>query len=151
MALTGMGPTEYWGRWSVGTDRVHIEGTKRAARVRDVPTLFPCAIYAGETLARPSITSSSFSRALRIASVATGIACSPYDLRRTFGNWMEQAGILRSRRKQYLGHAIGDVTERYERHEVAQHLLNDGAKLRAWIATSIESATERQPERGPNP
>jgi integrase len=140
MALTGMGPTEYWGRWSVKSDRVHIDGPKRESRVRDVPKLFPCVIYDRPTIERPAITLTSFNRALNIASIAAGIDCTPYDLRRTFGNWMEAAGILRSRRRQYLGHAIGDVSERYERHEVTQHLIEDAAKLRAWIAASIEAA-----------
>lgn len=130
-------------------DRVHIDGPKRDARVRDVPRLFPCAIHEGTTLARPAITSSSFSRALNIVSIATGIECSPYDLRRTFGNWLEAAQILRSRRKQYLGHSIGDVTERYERHEVAQHLNADGAKVRAWIAASIENAKQENAKQRP--
>ena len=37
MALTGMGAGEYWGRWDVMADRVRVSGTKRDARVRDVP------------------------------------------------------------------------------------------------------------------
>src|SRR6185437_7654606 len=35
MATTGMGCGEYWGRWSVMLDRVHIEGTKSEHYVRD--------------------------------------------------------------------------------------------------------------------
>lgn len=151
MALTGMGPSEYWGVWSVLGDRVHINGTKRESRDRDIPKIFPCAIYEGATLSRPAITFTSFARALNIARAASGIECAPYDLRRTFANWMEQAGILRSRRQQYMGHAAGDVTEIYERHEVMAHLAEDGAKLRAWIAASIESATKRHTEPRANP
>lgn len=144
MALTGMGPAEYWGRWSVDADAVHIAGTKREGRVRDVPKLFPCRLWGQPTLERPAITRHSFERALAIVRVATGIDCAPYDLRRTFSNWMEQAGVLRSRRKQYMGHSAGDVTERYERHEVTAHLIADGEKIRAWIDASIESANARQ-------
>lgn len=144
MALTGMGPTEYWGQWTVYAHHVHIQGTKRKDRNRMIPKLFPCAIYDGETIPRPAITLSSFARALNIVRVATGIEVAPYDLRRTFGNWLEQAGILRSRRQQYMGHAIADVTERYERHEVTPFLLDDGATVRAWIAASIENANARQ-------
>ena len=33
----------------------------------------------------------------------------------------------------YMGHAIGDVTELYERHELDAHLVRDAAKLREWI------------------
>jgi hypothetical protein len=39
MVATGMGPKEYWGRWEVRADRIHIDGTKRASRVRDVTTM----------------------------------------------------------------------------------------------------------------
>jgi hypothetical protein len=144
MALTGMGPTEYWGSWQSKFDRVHVNGPKREARDRDVPNLFPCAIYEGAEVPRPRVSAASFARALNIARVATGIECSPYDLRRTFGNWMEAAGVLRSRRKQYLGHEIGDVTERYERHEVTAHLLKDAEKVRQWIASN------RHTEADPN-
>lgn len=151
MALTGMGPTEYWGAWSVRDHHVHIDGTKRVARVRDIPKLFPCAIYDRPTLARPSITVASFARALHIARVATGIDCTPYDLRRTFGNWLEQAGILRSRRMQYLGHAVRDVTERYERHDVTRYLVEDGATIRKWLAANLgQRATAPKPEPSPS-
>ena len=36
MALTGMGPAEYFGKWELLADRVHISGTKRKGRDRDV-------------------------------------------------------------------------------------------------------------------
>jgi integrase len=150
MALTGMGPTEYWGQWSVRAHHVHIDGTKRASRVRDIPKLFPCALYDHETIPKPSITPTSFARALRIARVATGIDCTPYDLRRTFGNWLEQAGVLRSRRKQYLGHAVGDVTERYERHDVGRFLVEDAETVRTWIAANLRQR-ETAPKTEPSP
>lgn len=150
MVLTGMGATEYWGRWRVLLDRVHIEGPKQDARDRDIPKLFPCALFAGEAIPRPAITPTSFARALTIVRVATGIDCAPYDLRRTFARWMESAGIPRSRRKMYMGHAAGDVTEIYERHELTQYLKVDGETMRAWIASSIESANTSQPEQASN-
>jgi integrase len=150
MALTGMGPAEYWGRWTLLDDRVHIDGTKRKDRVRDIPRLFPCVALGIHDIAPPAISRASFARALSTVSIATGIACSPYDLRRTFGNWIEQAGIMRSRRKQYLGHALGDVTECYERHEVTRHLVADGAKVREWIAESLSSGGTPSPEARPN-
>src|SRR5438094_859233 len=44
MCCTGMGPSEFWGEWSVREDRVRIVGTKRPGRRwgsegRDVPLL----------------------------------------------------------------------------------------------------------------
>jgi hypothetical protein len=32
-----------------------------------------------------------------------------------------------------MGHAAGDVTSLYERHEIDAHLIADAAKMRAWI------------------
>ena len=119
MATTGMGAGEYWGRWSVLLDRVHIEGTKRESRVRDVPLIFPPAV--------PRIHRRTFEDKLR---ERTSRAMTPYDLRRTFANWMEQAGIIRTRRKLYMGHSAGDTTGLYELHEVSAFLAADGATLR---------------------
>lgn len=124
MATTGMGCGEYWGRWSVMLDRVHIEGTKsehyvRDTRVRDVPLVLAPAV--------PRMHRRTFEDKLRDR---TGRAMTPYDLRRTYSNWMEAAGILRTRRKLYLGHSAGDVTGGYELHEVSAFLAEDGKILR---------------------
>jgi integrase len=121
MATTGMGAAEYWGRWSVQADRVHIEGTKRDARVRDVPLVMRPAV--------PSMHRRTFENKVRDRSTAFTV----YDLRRTFANWMESASIPRTRRKLYLGHAAGDVTGMYELHEVREFLAADAAKLRALL------------------
>lgn len=48
-----------------------------------------------------------------------------YDLRRTYSNWMEAAGILRTRRKLCMWHSAGDVTGGYELHEVSAFLAED--------------------------
>ena len=55
-----------------------------------------------------------------------------YDLRRTYANWLEAAGIARTRRRLYMGHSAGDVTGLYELHEVAASLADDAKKLRAF-------------------
>jgi integrase len=128
MALTGMGPTEYFsGRWENQGDRVHIDGTKRAGRVRDVPLIDP--------IARPQVSYVAFRKAL---AGVTGKSVTPYDLRRSFANWMEAAGIPRTRRKAYMGHGAKDITDLYERHEVEAYLAGD-AKL---LAQYIYGATE---------
>ena len=95
-------PKEYWGEWTCRQlpPHVHIEGTKRARRVRDVP------LWAG-VLRGPVRSRSAFRAAWdRHLGDKFGI----YDLRRSFAVWMEDAGIPRSRRKLYLGHSAGDVT-----------------------------------------
>jgi integrase len=66
----------------------------------------------------------------------TARAITPYDLRRTYANWMEAAGVPRTRRRLYLGHGAGDVTGLYELHEVAAHLAADASLLRAFLGLS---------------
>lgn len=122
MATTGMGAGEYYGRWSVLLDRVHVEGTKTEHRERDVPLLLPPAV--------PRMHRRTFEDKLR---QRTSRAMTPYDLRRTYANWMEAAGILRTRRKLYMGHSAGDITGGYELHEVSAFLAEDGRSLRQFI------------------
>lgn len=122
MALTGMGPGELWGSWSQEKDRIHIRGTKRSGRVRDIPLVRP--------ISRPTRTYRSFLVALGKASGETVL---PYDLRKTFATWMEEAPIPRTRRKLYMGHGATDVTDLYERHDVERFLKEDGERLRAFL------------------
>jgi integrase len=121
MATTGMGQAEYWGRWSVKADRIHIAGTKRDARDRDVPLVLRPAV--------PAMHRRTFENKVR--ERVPGITV--YDLRRTYANWMESAGIPRTRRRLYMGHAAGDVTGLYELHEVTAFLADDAATLRAML------------------
>ena len=120
MALTGMGPKEYWGKWEVLEDRVVIYGTKRKARMRSVP-------IAGN-IVRPTRVPDVFKRNLRRY---TNI--QPYDLRRSYATWMEGAGIPRTRRRLYLGHAEKDVTDRYERHDITEFLVGDAKRLTLFL------------------
>ncbi len=121
MATTGMGAGEYWGRWSVESDRVHIAGTKRKGRVRDVPLVRAPAV--------PSMHRRTFEDKVRERVPAITV----YDLRRTFANWLEAAGIPRTRRKLYLGHGAGDVTGLYELHEVRAFLATDAVSMKAYL------------------
>lgn len=132
MAMTGMGPGEFWGRWESAPDRVTIHGTKRKGRKRAIPLL--------AAIGRPGATYRAFAQAL--GKVLDG-RYSPYDLRRTFSHLMEEAGILRTRRKLYMGHGAADVTDLYERHEVDAYLARDGETLRAYLTKA------RTPEAHP--
>lgn len=67
----------------------------------------------------------------------------PYDLRRTYANWLEAAGIPRTRRKLYMGHAVGDITGMYELHEVQNHLAADAAKLTSYLDHEADLAKLR--------
>lgn len=151
MALTGMNPKEFHGEWKVLEDRVHIGGTKRPGRVRDVPLLFPSKLWGDWRLNQhPSVSQRVFAKAFRLAADHAGIPCTPYDLRRSFANWMESAGIPRTRRQLYLGHGARDITDLYERHEVDAFLKDDGAKLRAWIDAQLAAPAIPLPEKSPD-
>lgn len=148
MALTGMNPKEYAGTWIAAADRVRISGTKREGRVRDIPKAFPSALWPHNKLAAPSVGQKNYWRWFREATQVAGIAATPYDLRRTFANWMESAGIPRARRRLFLGHSAADITDLYEQHEVTRYLIEDGAKLRAWINAQLTPGPT--PEARPN-
>jgi hypothetical protein len=125
MALTGMGPKEYWGSWQATADRVHIEGTKRESRVRDVPLLY--------ALQPPATTRSAFTQRWRRSK----LGCVIYDLRRSYSVWLEEAGISYSRRQSYLGHGAKSVTDRYTQRELGSWLEQDGRRLRLWIEREL--------------
>lgn len=126
MALSGMGPEEYWAGWHNLSDRIHIDGTKRGGRVRDVPLV--------RRIATPYATKKAFAEALKDLDLP--FAVRPYDFRRTYATWMEAARIPRTRRRMYMGHGKKDVTDSYEEHEVAQFLTGDAEKLRGFVGAT---------------
>jgi hypothetical protein len=124
MALTGMLPHEMWGQWTqYGYQRLHIHGTKRVGRKRDVPSVRP--------IERPGRLYKPFLKAIKEASDDTVL---PKDLRNTYSNWLQKAGIPRVRRKIYYGHGKTDVSDIYEWEEVQEFLRTDGDRLRAYLA-----------------
>jgi len=125
MATTGMSLKDYWGRWEIRADRVHIYGTKRQGRDRDIPLVRRPDL--------PPITRDRFEKIFhkRFAGVIT-----PYQLRRTYAQWMEEAGIPRTRRLLYMGHGVRDVTDLYERYQINEFLATDTAKLAAFLKSS---------------
>lgn len=128
MALTGMGPKEFWGKWeALDAGRLRIHGTKRKGRKRLIPLVEP--------IARPTVHPKTFE--LAVARVSGGKR-SPYDFRRTFAHLMEEAGIPRARRILYMGHGGRDVTDLYEQVEVDHYLAEDREKLRAYLARVTE-------------
>lgn len=122
MATTGMHAKELWGKWETRAASVLVLGTKRRGRRREVPLVLAPAT--------PAMHSQNFAKGLRIR---TNKGCTPYDFRRTYANWLEAAGIPRTRRRLYLGHGAKDVTDLYEVHEVQQFLTEDAEKLRAFV------------------
>jgi len=122
LVTTGMGAKEYWGEWAVEEDRIHILGTKRESRNRQIPKV-------AEPVPPPFSRFMFESRFRR----RTGRAVVPYQLRGTYVNWLEDARVTRSRRMMYLGHSAGDTTAKYERHEVSGFLGGDAALVREYL------------------
>jgi hypothetical protein len=130
LCCTGMIASEYWGVWHARRDHVQIHGTKRAARNRSVPLVAP--------LERPACTRRELSAAL------TKLGLESYDARRAYAHWMEETGsIPRARRKLYLGHDVGDVTDLYEMGELSRYLREDGLGLREYIITHSRTLSQR--------
>lgn len=129
MAYTGMGWSEYTGHWNVHPDRIQIFGTKRKGRKRLIPTppRFPHVVTMSYKVFRAELAK------------ASGGTVRPYDLRRTYANWLEAAGVPRTRRKMYLGHGASDVTDLYERHEVERFLAEDAERLRRFVGATEKS------------
>jgi integrase len=122
MVTTGMGAKEYWGKWETRADRIHVHGTKRSGRLRDIPLARRPAV--------PRLSRDRFEKRFR---ERIGTQFTPYQLRRTYSQWLEAAGVPRTRRRMYMGHGVRDVTDLYEQHEVTTYLVEDAAKLAAYV------------------
>jgi integrase len=122
MLFTGMSWSEVNGEWWEENDRVSIKGTKRKGRVRIVPLIQP-------NLSRPRRKIKAF----RIALKKVREDITTHSFRRTFADWMSDAGIPRIRRIMYMGHGNTDMTDRYERAQVAAFLREDAELIRAFI------------------
>ena len=129
MAVTGMGPKEFWGRWVVEANGVRIFGTKREGRKRVVPIV-------DREIEKPTVRYRAFQVAL---AKATKEAIEPYDMRRSFSTWMEDADVQRTHRKIYMGHGPKDVTDIYERKDIERFLVEDSEKLRKYVFGATEA------------
>ena len=125
MATTGMHAEELWGEWSTKPDRIHVEGTKRRGRVRDIPLVRRPSV--------PRIHRRTFENGVRERGKRS---IQVYDLRRTYSHWMEEAGIPRTRRRLYMGHGVKDVTDLYENAEVTRFLAEDAERMCRFLGLS---------------
>ena len=136
LCCTGMGPDEYFGdKWRVEDGVLHVLGTKRRGRNRLVPLLV--------TPEPPMLAYWGFREALR----RSGLGVAPYDARRTFANWMEQAGLWETHQQAYMGHGARTVTDLYRWHDVTRFLERDRRKLLAFIG-GISGGTGKTPKAG---
>jgi integrase len=137
-------PRPGWGRRSTGRTGtrnwpIASSSTARSARGRDrtVPRIGPVPPPAGSRTAFESRLERLLRKLARRAKKSgQPIALpriTPYDFRRTHSNWMEAAGIPRTRRQLYRGHGPKDVGDLYEEHEVTAFLAEDRDRLLAYV------------------
>jgi hypothetical protein len=122
MCCTGMNPDEYFARkWSMQDGRLHVAGTKRAARKRVVPLLL-------DRMEGPTISQQMFEIRVR----ESGFGITPMDARRSFAVWLAELEIPENRQQAYMGHGPRTMTQHYQRVK-SQYLDEDEARLRALI------------------
>lgn len=80
--------------WKVDGDVIRVYGTKRVGRHRTIPLLWMPV--------KPTVTREVFKAALR----KLDLGVTPKHGRNAYAQWMEEAGVLKSRRDVYLGHSV---------------------------------------------
>jgi hypothetical protein len=104
-----------------------VPGTKSPAADRLVPRV--------GLLVKPATGRLAFYRALREASSKT---VSPYDLRRTYAQWLDLARIPQFRQDYYMAHGPKDLNALYKRmREVGAYLAEDAASLGVLVGEPV--------------
>jgi hypothetical protein len=129
--LTGMRPEEMFeehgNRWSVEPKGIRIQGTKSPAADRVVPRV--------GIIVKPGTKRLAFHRAIRTASDKT---VAPYDLRRTYAQWLDLARIPQFRQDYYMAHGPKDLNALYKRmREVGSYLEEDAGALSNLVSEPV--------------
>lgn len=133
LCCTGMGPDEYFGRkWAVEDGRLHVSGTKRAARDRFVPLII-------DDMEPTDVGRIGWEARFRRRKL--GVV--PYDGRRSFSIWLAECDVPPHRQQAYMGHGPKTMTQHYQR-VTNQYLDEDEARLRALLG-GISGGT-REPD-----
>lgn len=132
LALTGMRPKEYWGDWQDTSDSIRIASAKQR-QTRAVQRWVPRI----EEPHRPTCWYGKF-RAL--LSDASSGQMQPYDLRRTYANWAEDAKWATTNFRLYFGHGKRNSTDIYQWREVRPHLVPDAEKMRTWLKAELSTS-----------
>lgn len=155
LCVTGMRPSEYFSRrWTATPERalISIEGTKSAAAKRVVPMLgVPYPVCEMSYFEYSKIFRQTQRGMVGAMSYAAPLSHTLYDCRRSFAIWMEEAGIPRTRRRVYLGHARADVTDLYEERSQKQMnaaIVADGKALTTYLVTAVKAESKRIDEEG---
>ena len=115
--------------WNTTTDTLNIvkhnpgHGNKGYSRV----------VFLALPLSKPALGERQFRRHIDAATASTGLKATSHTFRKCFAHWMEMAGIQRTRRQAYLGHANQSVTDLYEKHDVSKYLKEDARQFREFV------------------
>lgn len=133
MCYTGFRIGEYLEQneveWATTPDTLNIikhnpgHGNKGYSRV----------VFLAFPLSKPDLAERQFRRYIDAATESTGLKATSHTFRKCFAHWMEMAGIQRTRRQAYLGHANQSVTDLYEKHDVSRYLKEDARKFRDYV------------------
>ncbi|MHC4388737.1 MAG: hypothetical protein ACYSX1_09025 [Planctomycetota bacterium] len=122
MCLTGMGWSEFAGKWRIESDRVWIHGARKKGkgkrRTRVVPLI-------DRNLSRPTKHVQSLRKALKKIDPSLHV----YRFRHTFQHWLERSRLIPSHIKFYMGHS--DST--YSKHDIEPFLKEDAEAIRAYL------------------
>jgi len=117
LCITGMGPKEFWhDGWRITSDGLEIDGAKdtrrrrTTARQRIVPLLGVPADRIG--------TPAGFAEALQRADLGV----TPYDARRSFARWLDDAGLPGYVQDALVGHGPKSMRELYKWGEIRSML-----------------------------
>lgn len=137
MCLTGAGMTEYAEGLEVEGHGIRIKGEKMARidnrRNRLVPHVENPAPFALHEKQFRSHLHEASNDSIKIG-----------DARKTFARWCLEAGVEPHRVRQYMGHRVVGMTERYAKSKVDQHLIDDAKLIREYI-TNGPKMTPEQP------
>lgn len=124
LLVTGMRTdAEYFSwSWDIKDQWVEIHGHKTAWSERIVPLVW--------TVTAPTTLYRAFQQAMQKHVKVV----QPYDLRRTYSHWLEEAGIAQSRIEYYMGHAPGSQTAGYQRHNVEPYIQEDSKRIEGYLA-----------------
>ena len=104
---------------------IRVYGTKSAAAERVVPRV--------GIVVKPS--TKAFYTALRAAS---GKTVTPYDLRRTYSQWLDLARVPQFRQSYYMGHGPKDLDQLYQRMRAcSQYLREDAGALEQLTGAAV--------------
>lgn len=122
MCTTGMGFKEYLDGFTVKSEHIIIHGEKNDNRHNRVVPI----------IRTPAPRVLQYKRFREVIQVVRKDV-TPYDFRRTYAVWLEEAGILKSHRDAYMGHTANRMSDLYLVQDVTKYLKQDAKLMKDYI------------------